>query len=247
MLFVEPPKTSYDLCFKVTDIPVRIHPMFWLIALLPTMGMAPFDTLQAAVFVACFFVSILVHELGHAFTVRYYGGRPWITLYGFGGLASYRPRDFTRPADPTVRSLLISVAGPLAGFSLAAVALFFVMATGVFGGFRGLGVDIANDLWQSNPYLAYFLTQLIFINVIWNLINLIPVFPLDGGQVAQALFVRANGVAGYRQSIMMSMFLAGATAIYVAVQWKNPLFVFFFAYLAFQSYQLWQAVRHQGL
>ena len=77
------------------------------------------------------FVSILVHELGHAFVQRYFGGRPWITLYGFGGLAS------CNDCDRSPRSqIIISLAGPLAGFLFAVVVMIGVWLAG-HADFRG--------------------------------------------------------------------------------------------------------------
>ena len=62
MLFQPPQPTPYDLRFSVAGIPVTVHPLFWLIALL--LGSTG-DILLVPIWVGVIFVSILVHELGH--------------------------------------------------------------------------------------------------------------------------------------------------------------------------------------
>src|SRR5262245_15290041 len=89
MLLFEPPSSSGDIHFRVCGFPVRVSPFFWFTAVLmgvnPRGGTPPMELL---LWVAVVFVSILVHELGHALAQRHYGGHPWITLHAFGGLAS---------------------------------------------------------------------------------------------------------------------------------------------------------------
>ena len=94
MLLGEPAPTQADLHFRLFGFPVRVHPFFWVVSLLLGMGGRdrPIRS-NVLIWVAVVFVSILVHELGHAFMQRYYGGHPWITLYGFGGLASCNDCD----------------------------------------------------------------------------------------------------------------------------------------------------------
>ena len=79
---------------------MRVSPWFWVITVLlglNTDGQTP--PLELIIWIAVVFVSILVHELGHAFTQRHFGGQPWITLYGMGGLASCDDCD-RRPSEP---------------------------------------------------------------------------------------------------------------------------------------------------
>jgi hypothetical protein len=109
VILSEPARTPYDLNFSLLGIPVRVHPMFWLVALLLGFRGNP-KPQELVLWVAVVFVSILVHELGHALAARAHGWEPWITLHGFGGLASYRPTRQT----PRSR-ILITLAGPAPG------------------------------------------------------------------------------------------------------------------------------------
>ena len=110
MLFASAGPTPYDLRFPLFGVPVRITPMFWLVALL--IGRER-DLVPALLWVGAVLVSILVHEMGHAVTQRWFGGRPEIVLYAFGGFAAA-----PGVRDTPWRNVLIALAGPFAGFSL---------------------------------------------------------------------------------------------------------------------------------
>lgn len=189
MFLAEPPPSSGDLHFRVAGFPVRIHPYFWLITLF--MGMQG-DAAPAAVlsWVLAVVLSILVHELGHAFMQRHYGGRPRIVLYGLGGLAvcENQPRS-------TAAQILIALAGPFAGFLFAAAVVLLVVLGGKgIGLLLGSGPVPAADpvglkllgmtvYWErfASPAVNDMLLNLLWINVLWGAVNLLPIYPLDGG------------------------------------------------------------------
>jgi membrane-associated protease RseP (regulator of RpoE activity) len=248
MLLVDPPPSPADLHFKVFGIPVRVHPWFWIITLVMGLGggREKADPANTLLWVAVVFVSILVHELGHAVLQRRYGGHPWITLYGLGGLAS------CDDCDRSPRSqILISLAGPTAGFLLAIVVVAALAVAGHFRGWRWdfmpidwVPFDIA--YWQENgkPSLrdaAIF--YLLWVNIFWGLINLLPVYPLDGGRVARELF----SIGDPRQGIIRSLWLSAITAAMVAalglLTLGSFLMALFFGYLAYASYQTIQAYQ----
>ena len=88
MLLGEPPRTPYDLNFSLFGIPVRVHPLFWLVTLLLGYELAAMPP-RCLTWIIAVFSAILVHEMGHALAMRAYGFQPWITLYGMGGLTAY--------------------------------------------------------------------------------------------------------------------------------------------------------------
>ena len=246
MILTEPPQTQYDLRFRIFGIPVRIHPYFWLASVL--LGVTGRDTnpVNVVIWVGVVFISILIHELGHALVAWQYGWPPWITLYAFGGLASYRPtyRD--------ARSqILISLAGPGAGFLFIALVMAIVHA---------LGHDVRvsqTTLGSTLPYWVFFepfkssnmdtmIKQLLFINIFWGLVNLLPIFPLDGGKIAQELMMQANPGDGLQKSLWLSVFTAAATAVDFGVILKDIFPVIFFGYLAYSSYNLLQQLHGRG-
>ncbi len=146
--------------------PVRIHPTFWLVVLVVGLHrrLPPVDLLSWVVVVL---LSILVHELGHALTAARWSIVYWITIHGAGGETAWRPLG--KPV--WWRSILVSLAGPVAGFSLAYAS------------------------WLLAPYawghrlLTSALWNLLEVNVAWGLFNLLPIAPLDGGQALRAWLV----------------------------------------------------------
>jgi Zn-dependent protease len=190
------------------------------------------------------FISILVHELGHAFAFRFYGTASHIVLYWLGGLAIPGMGSWsggrTRSVTP-YSQIVISLAGPIAGFTLAGV-----MAAAVYG----LGGEVnwsrgpmpmpipdfsETPYAQNQPLFLFFFTGL-WCNIFWNVLNLIPVFPLDGGQVARQIFLIADPWGGLRNSIILSTIAAGAVAFW-GISSGNMFMGIFFGFMAFESFQ----------
>ena len=86
MLLGEPNRTDFDLAFRCFGIPVRVHPGFWAIAAILSLpaGREPLPVLG---FALAIFLSILIHEMGHALAFRKCGIQSHVVLYHFGGLA----------------------------------------------------------------------------------------------------------------------------------------------------------------
>jgi Zn-dependent protease len=121
--------------------------------------------LVAAISALLLFVTVLLHELAHAFTARAHElPVQTITLFIFGGAANLTQE----PETPRVE-LLVAIAGPLT--SLALAGIFFVL--------HQLGGGLSEEVLSVLGYLAS-------VNLILALFNLIPGFPLDGGRVLRA-------------------------------------------------------------
>lgn len=233
MLF-EPTRTAYDLNFQVLGIPVRVHPMFWAVAAL--FGMSLQEPGRLLTWVVVVFASVLVHELGHAIVARYFGCQPWITLYGFGGLASFRPTF-----SDASKHILILLAGPGAGFLFAAGVLTAVLASGhaTFLPLPHVDVLVGSGSLILNPRMGDLVWFLLTVNIFWGIINLLPVYPLDGGQIARYVFRSLNPRQGDRQSLWLSV-LAGGLLAALGLTTGNIFIGIFFGYLAFNSYQALQ-------
>src|SRR5262245_37099251 len=63
-----PEPLPYDLRWRMFGIPVRVHWTFWLFTAILGFNIVEFGFVYLLVWMACAFVSILVHELGHALT-----------------------------------------------------------------------------------------------------------------------------------------------------------------------------------
>lgn len=232
MVFAEPLPTKFDLKFTLAGVPVRVHPLFWLVSALMLIGNRT-SPLEIAIWLGAVFVSVLVHELGHALAFRRYGFTPRITLYSFGGLASVDPRHGARP--PTgQRQILICAAGPAAGFALGAAVLALVVAAGYSTHILGRAVGSGPQL--PNEVMWILVHDLVFINLFWGLMNLLPVHPLDGGQIAREIFSARDPAGGLRRSLGLSVISGIAVAIagiaFLHSMWTAVLF----GYLAYMSY-----------
>jgi stage IV sporulation protein FB len=245
MLLVDPPPSPYDLHFRAFGIPVRVNPWFWVIALLfGVSGSQRADPFKTILWVVVLFVSILVHELGHAFLQRFYGGRPRITLYGMGGLAACD--DCDRSPLPQI---LISLAGPVAGFLLAGVVVAILAATGHFEGFqldfmpvKWIPFDM-NHILERQEYSPRdaVIADLLWINIFWGLVNLLPIYPLDGGRVAREVLTLRKPRQGIVNSLWLSTITSGGVAALGIMVFGSFFMAFFFGYLAYSSYQTLQA------
>jgi Zn-dependent protease len=226
----------------VLGIPVRVHPLFWLIVVLLGWGSDP-KPADILMWVAVCFVSILVHELGHALAARAHGWEPWITLYGMGGLASYQPTY----RDPRAQ-ILITFAGPFAGFALAAFLVAAIAASGHQVRFDPSLQFTLPVLWEpfESRQLNILLFQLLYINIFWGLLNLLPIYPLDGGQIAREVLVSLNGPAGIQQSLWLSIIAAVALAILAWTKLEDRFLVIFFLYFALSSYMALQQYSGGG-
>ncbi len=244
-LFQSPPQTSYDLRFSVAGIPVRVHPLFWVIAIL--FGLSSSSLIHILLWVFAIFISILIHELGHAFAMRRYGQRSSIVLHGTGGLTIPEQISWgSGTANIALRpnqEILISLAGPFAGFLFA---IFILLITVVMGGVITLtalfgiipfpiaqipnGGDIVNTL----------LITLLWVNIFWGLVNLMPVYPLDGGNVARYVLLQSDPWDGVRKSLWLSVITGGVVAFAAFFVIHSTYMAFLFGLLAFQSYQILQ-------
>ncbi|MGY8767806.1 MAG: metalloprotease [Pirellulales bacterium] len=241
MLIGEPPENQYDLRFSLLGIPVRIHPFFWLVSVL--MGWSR-DPKLVLIWVASVFVSILVHEMGHALVIRYYGWSPRVTLYSFGGLASYSPgygssfSSYKRNGNTTLGQIAISFAGPAAGFLLAGIIYGLLVLTNYqfsFFIFQWL-IETPGTKLITNPYLFYFLSFMFYINIYWGIMNLVPVYPLDGGKISREICVAMNIREGLRISLIISLLAAGCVALF-AFKMERTFVGIMFAMFAYSSYQ----------
>ncbi len=241
MLIGEPARTQADINFSLFGFRVRVHPFFWLIALVLGMGgRGKADPVETVLWMVVMFVSIVVHELGHAFAIRKYGGDCWITLYGFGGLAS------SNWVDRTPRQqILVSAAGPAAGFLLAALVLAGVHLAGHNVRFVPDVVPVRFDLF-ANQHLTLLVWYLLVINILWGFLNLLPIYPLDGGQIAREILVQQNPGRGVIQSLWLSVFTGGCLAIFGLVYADSFFMAIMFGLLAYSSYTTIQAYTGRG-
>ena len=190
--------------FRLFGFEVRVRASFFLMAAILGLprGFSPEEMARTLVWVAVVFVSILIHELGHAFAARGQGGTASIELYALGGMARHG-----HEAELTYgQRAWISFAGPLAGLLLGALAYL-----------AGL-----SEVVTGNPMLADLQRQMVWVNVGWGAVNLLPMLPLDGGQILHAGLGAVTGGKGTRavQVISATVGVACASlALYAQLYW----------------------------
>ena len=243
LIFQAPPPTRYDLRFSLLGFPVRVHPLFWLIALL--LGYGSGDPVQILIWIFVVFVSILIHELGHALAFRRYGLASQIILHFSGGLtvpeSTLWGSRWANVALGAREQIFISFAGPGAGFLFAALIIGAVLLAGGsiittrllgFIPFPGFAL-----LPFGGPILGAFVTSLLWVNLFWGLINLMPVYPLDGGNIARYMLLQVDPADGVRKSLWVSVIAGGLIALLAFFFLHSLYMALLFAFLAFQSYQ----------
>lgn len=256
MFLAEPASSPGELHFRLFGVPVRVHPWFWVIALL--LGMTIRDGKLLVIWVLCAFVSILVHEFGHVVAFQRFGQRARIVMYALGGLAipdrdtrhadwgrQWRPDGYEERNIDGWRHVMISFAGPLAGFIFAALIVAGLYAAGHHVTFYlgELSFPIGRGAAIENQRLDVTIDFLLYLNIFWGLINLLPVYPLDGGQIARELLSMANSRHGVRRSLVLSV-ATGAVVAAATLIWRRGDGFFMaamFGMLAYSSYRTLKA------
>ncbi len=196
--------------FKLGSIPVRVEPWFFMMAvMLWAMDRAnnPHDMVQSAIiWMVVVFTGVLLHELGHALAGRAFGLVPKITLYGMGGFTSWERGRHVGPA----RSIAISFAGPAVGIVIGLTA-------------AELAAHLAPP---QDSLLGYTFESIVFVNLWWGLLNLVPMQPLDGGNIMASMFEMVLPKKGPRLARFVS--IGVAVVIVILLIMTQRLFMAFF-------------------
>ena len=142
---------------------------------------------------ALFFISVLLHELAHAFAARRQGVEVGeITLLVFGG----NPRLGREAAGPRAEAVT-ALAGPLASLLLGGALLGGWLLTRETAGVAGL--LLSSLLWWAG-----------MSNVLLGSLNLVPAFPFDGLRLLRALLWRLSG--DFLRATRLATYVARAAA-----------------------------------
>lgn len=129
----------------------------------------------SVLFLLCIFITVLLHELGHALTAKRYNIKTKdITLLPIGGIA----RLERLPENP-LEELVVAIAGPFVNFALAFITHFFIT---IPQDSEELLALMSSGINANNFFLNFYI-----VNLTLAVFNLIPAFPMDGGRVLRAL------------------------------------------------------------
>jgi Zn-dependent protease len=202
------------LRFRLGSFPVSVYPSFLIAAaLLGYVWMGAWQTLL--LWIGVVFVSVLVHEMGHAVVALAFGGRPEIRLEGFGGVTFPR-----LPQPPTAwKQIVLSVAGPVAGLGLGLAAW-------------ALGLALPPEAGSPSATVLLLFQE---TSIVWAILNLLPVLPLDGGHVLQAVIEGVRGKPSAALASWVSAVVAGCIALAAWRIFGQPYVAIWFALFAFQN------------
>ena len=128
----------------------------------------------AVIFILSIFITVFLHELGHALAAKKYNIKTKdITILPIGGLA----RLERIPENPK-EELVVAIAGPAVNIAIAAITGFFITIPHI----KDLTIQLSGGVTQSNFFLNFFI-----VNIWLAIFNLIPAFPMDGGRVLRAI------------------------------------------------------------
>ena len=218
--------------FRLFGFPVTVEPWHW--AILAFCGGAlgikdSEDLLPVLLFMAAGVVSIIIHELGHALTMRLFGGRHIsIVLHGWGGYAISQGAPFSRG-----QHILISLAGPLLQVACGLLVLIAViMSADTSSGAPGL---------EASP-VYQLLSSFIYVSLFWAVLNLIPVYPMDGGQILRGILGPRRIQLTFQISIIVAISVGVLGLIYLRL-FLLPIFMVFFAV---ENYKALKRTRAPG-
>ncbi len=198
-------------------IPVKIAPSFFLMAAI--LGfLNTFSLMGTIIWAIVIFLSVLVHEYGHAIAATLFGQRAQIQLFAFGGLTLPHGKKLKQWQE-----LIVIAMGPAFGFGLYFATFLIPIET-----LQSLGV--------VGPYLAYALIVARFINLFWTVINLIPILPLDGGHLLRVLLEVFIGHKSWKASFIISLLLSAAGSCYFFAMGQFFIGAIFLLF-TFQSYE----------
>ena len=217
-----PQQGGNALRLRLFGFPVSIHVSFLIVVAILGYGVdTTFGELLGWLGVAT--VSILLHELGHAVAARRLAGAsPTISLYGMGGLTTWRP---ARPPSRAT-SVTVAVAGPLTGVAF------------------GLLVLVLRQSLNDDQLNAYVFDAALWVNLGWGLLNLLPILPLDGGHVLAAV-LPGDDLTRMRRAAGVSV-AVGVGAGLAALAYGLVFGAVLAGYFAWTSWSMWRGLSRRG-
>jgi Zn-dependent protease len=242
--------------FRAAGINVYLHWTWFIVAVFMVQQHQEQDRSPVwnAVEYVTLFAIVLLHEFGHALACRSVGGiANRIVLWPLGGVAFVQP-------PPRPGPLLWSIAaGPLVNLALVPVTV------GIWGASYGLG-------WKETwPALHTFFFNVMIMNCVLLGLNLVPIYPLDGGQILQSILwffmdratslmvvsimglIAGLFLMGMLGLLILLIMATGASALFTAVVWFGVLglFILFRSWVGFQQARLLSEIysrpRHPNL
>jgi Zn-dependent protease len=213
------------LQFSLFGFKYNVQPGFWFfLGIIVLMGMRPGSFLYPVLGAVAVAIAMIVHELGHAVAAKAF--KLWVRPIELGFFMGVTPHQATTPW----RSVAITLAGPGAGFALAALA-----------------VALDSALMLANvqlPALSTLLQFTLIVNVLLSAFNLLPTLPLDGGSALRSALTPLWGER--RAWKYVSMLSVGVCIALVTLAFSMGEF-FLMAFAGMFLWQNLQRLREMGV
>ncbi|MFM7592070.1 MAG: metalloprotease, partial [Isosphaeraceae bacterium] len=168
-----------------------------------------------------------VHEMGHALTNRLFGLRSVVVLHGLGGVCGTEDKPIA-----SWKRVMVLFNGPAAGFVLA--AMVYALATASVQGVLPAAISI------NSPVQKEIINNLLFINLVWGVLNLIPIWPLDGGQIIGVLLKKISKWRGQEFMHGLSMLVAAGLGVWLYQRNGDVYNIFLLGLITMQNFQMLQ-------
>jgi len=218
--------------FRVAGIHVYLHFTWFIIAALEITRFATryHNPIWGAAEYLALFLIVLLHEFGHAFACRQTGGQAdRIVLWPLGGVAFVKP-------PPRPGAYLWSIAaGPLVNAVLFPFLMLVVFVV----------VRLQWKMIHPDPF--HFLISIFYVNGALLFFNLLPVYPLDGGQIVRGLlWLKLGPIRSLKIASVIGFVGAGLFAIWAISAhsiWLGVIAFFVFG----QAWVGWHAAQNLAL
>ena len=203
------------LRFRAFGFPIQIHLSFLLLLVL--FIDSGFSAIAFALWTAAILVAVLLHELGHAATVRRLGGHvERITIYALGGATLWRDGGARLH---NWQHFVIAAAGSGVGL-LAGTGIYLFVRV---GGMGETARTIVESPWRvhlfpadlSGHYFVFFVGAFVWVSVVWGLFNWIPIGGLDGSKMLRVVLLKVLGPSGDLHSRIIGMAIGVAAAVWL--------------------------------
>jgi stage IV sporulation protein FB len=201
-------------------IPISIHNTFWLFAALIGF-LNSYSILGTVIWVGIIFISVLFHEFGHALTALALKQNPRIDLIALGGVTYHEAQKLS-----FWKQFFISFDGPLFGFLLFGIC----------------GALLHIPSVAASPF-APVIALMRLVNLFWTIVNLLPVLPLDGGQLLRIVLERIFGLKGFKYAVLVGLVVSLGISLVCFLYQQFFIGALFFL-LAFQNYDTIRRTRH---
>lgn len=228
-----PPNTAQPLSnslriFQFAGISVYVHWSWLVVAIFEVQYRANNYASQVwnVIEYLCLFAIVLVHEFGHALACRSVGGKAdRIVLWPLGGVA------FVQPPQRPGAVLWSIAAGPLVNVVLAPIT------------FGAYALAVSQGLEDTSPDVVRFLWDIFRINLGLLIFNVLPVYPLDGGQILHALLWFIIGRAKSLLVVSVIGLIVSGVGIILAIREQSIWLVVMAGFLALQAFNGYKNAR----